>query len=120
MERRVRDVEVPEALSALLLDVVLQSLGESKAEDLVRLDVTGRLDLVDYIVIASGSSVRHVSSIAERLAYNVKVNTGVNSRIEGLETGDWVLVDAGAVVVHVFRPEVRDFYNLDKLWSSSS
>ena len=96
--------------------MVLGSLEESKAEDLVPIDITGKSSLGDHMVVASGRSYRHVGAIAERLLDDLR-EAGVNHvRIEGLRTCDWVLVDAGDVIVHIFRPEVRSFYNLEKMW----
>ena len=84
---------------------------------MVTIDLTGRSSLTDAIVVATGRSARHTASLAENLARRLKDWGYGNPRVEGLPQGDWVLVDAGDVVVHVFRPEVRSFYNLEKLWS---
>nr|WP_241865419.1 ribosome silencing factor [Paracoccus salsus] len=94
----------------------MSSLEDDKAEDIVTIDLRGRSAMADHMVIASGRSARQVSSIAEKLAERVKQATGRTPRIEGKETGDWVLVDTDDVIVHVFRPEVRDFYQLEKMW----
>ncbi len=99
-----------------LLAVTLASLDDDKAEDVVQIDLRGRSDMADWMVIASGRSVRQGAAIAEHLAERVKHEAGVVARMEGKETGDWVLIDAGDVIVHVFRPEVRDFYQLEKMW----
>jgi ribosome-associated protein len=96
--------------------VVLASLGDSKAEDLVSINITGKSSLADHFVVASGRSSRHVSAIAERLITDLKEAGGGDIRAEGLRAADWVLIDAGDVIVHVFRPEVRAFYNLEKMW----
>ncbi len=101
---------------AELLKVVLASLDESKAEDLVSIDLEGKSSLGDYMVIASGRSSRHVSSVAEKLVTKLKEAGFGHSRVEGLKSADWVLIDASDVIVHIFRPEVRDFYNLEKIW----
>ena len=98
------------------LAAILQSLSDDKAEDVVQIDLRGKTAMGDYMVICSGRSSRQVSSIAEKLAERLKQKFGVSSKIEGKETGDWVLIDTGDVVVHVFRPEVRDFYQLEKMW----
>ena len=98
--------------------MVLNSLEDSKAEDLVSIDVAGKTPLADYMVVASGRSHRHVSAIADRLVEDLKKAGATDVRVEGQRTADWVLVDAGDVVAHVFRPEVRAFYNLEKMWQA--
>lgn len=100
-----------------LLARIFASLDDDKAEDIVTIDLKGRSSLADALVIASGRSSRHVASIAERLARKLK-EAGYGSRpLDGLAHGDWVLVDAGDVIVHVFRPEVRRYYDLEGMWS---
>jgi len=95
---------------------VITSLEDDKAENIVHIDLRGRSDMADWMVIASGRSTRQVAAIAEKLADRVKRDFGIIARMEGRETADWVLIDAGDVIVHVFRPEVRDFYQLEKIW----
>lgn len=102
--------------SEVLLDAILSSLDDDKAEDIVQIDLRGKSEIADYMVICSGRSSRQVTSIAEKLTDRLKQNFGRIARIEGKSTGDWVLIDTGDVVVHVFRPEVRDFYQLEKMW----
>jgi ribosome-associated protein len=104
------------ATSDQLLATILKSLNDDKAEDIVQIDLRGKTAIGDYMVICSGRSTRQVSSISEKLAQTVKEELGRVSRIEGKETGDWVLIDTGDVIVHVFRPEVREFYQLEKMW----
>ena len=99
-----------------LLQAVLQSVDDDKAEDIVQIDLRGRSDVADYMVICSGRSSRQVAAISEKLADRLKQAFGLSAKMEGKETGDWVLIDAGDVIVHVFRPEVRDFYQLEKMW----
>ncbi len=99
-----------------LLDLILTSLDDDKAEDVLSIDLRGKSELADYMVIASGRSTRQVASIADNLTDRVKVGLNVVSRLEGKEASDWVLIDCGDVIVHVFRPEVREFYQLEKLW----
>ncbi|WP_255418674.1 ribosome silencing factor [Paracoccus sp. JM45] len=94
----------------------MTSLDDDKAEEVVSIDLRGRSAMADHMVIASGRSSRQVGAIAEKLADRVKQATGRSPRIEGKETGDWVLIDTDDVIVHVFRPEVRDFYQLEKMW----
>lgn len=99
-----------------MLSLVLSSLDDDKAEDVVSIDLRGRSAIADHMVIASGRSARQVGAIAEKLAERVKQATGRSPRIEGKDAGDWVLIDTDDVIVHVFRPEVRDFYQLEKMW----
>lgn len=100
-----------------LLTVVLSCLDDSKAEDVTSIDLHGKGALADQMVIATGRSSRHVSAIAEQLIVKLKAAGFENLRIEGIPQCDWVLVDSGDVITHVFRSEVRTFYNLEKLWS---
>lgn len=102
--------------SDALLASILKSLKDDKAEDIVQIDLRGKTEIGDYMVICSGRSTRQVSSISEKLAQHVKDDFGRSPKIEGKETGDWVLIDTGDVIVHVFRPEVREFYQLEKMW----
>ena len=106
--------------SAPLLTTILATLEDAKAEDVVSLDLNGKSPLADHMVIASGRSNRHVSAIADRLLEKLKSEGAGELRVEGLTHCDWVLIDVGDVIVHVFRPEVRGFYNLEKLWSSEA
>lgn len=99
-----------------LLDLVLTSLDDDKAEDVVSIDLRGRSSMADHMVIASGRNARQVAAMAEKLADRVKQMTGRPVRVEGKEQGDWVLIDTDDVIVHIFRPEVRDFYQLEKMW----
>ncbi len=110
----------PQLSSEDLLRVVIGSLEDDKAEDLVTIDLRGRSEMGDFMVIASGRSTRQVAAIAEKLADRLKQEHGILSKMEGRETADWVLIDTGDVIVHVFRPEVRDFYQLEKMWMPSS
>ena len=102
--------------SDALLAAVTASLDDDKAEDVVAIDLRGRSEMGDFMVIASGRSSRQVAAISEHLADRLKQDHGILARTEGKETGDWVLIDTGDVIVHVFRPEVRDFYQLEKMW----
>ncbi len=104
------------AAEGALLQAILASLDDDKAEDIVTIDLHGRSSMADHMVVCSGRSTRQVSAIAQKLMDRLKPLTGATPRSEGLETGDWVLIDAGDVVVHVFRPEVREFYQLEKMW----
>jgi ribosome-associated protein len=102
-----------------LLARVLASLDDDKAEEVVRVDLRGRSDVADYMVICSGRSSRQVASISEKLTDRLKTDLRLTAKVEGKDTGDWVLIDAGDVIVHVFRPEVREFYQLEKMWLSA-
>lgn len=104
--------------SEKLLERILTSLDDDKAEDVVQIDLRGKSEIADYMVICSGRSSRQVSAIAEKLADRLKLDFGRLSKLEGKEQGDWVLIDTGDVIVHVFRPEVREFYQLEKMWMS--
>lgn len=99
-----------------VLKVVLASLDDDKAEELVEITLRGRSDVADYMVICSGRSSRQVAAISEKLSERLKAEFGILAKMEGKETGDWVLIDASDVIVHVFRPEVREFYQLEKMW----
>ena len=99
-----------------LLALVLKSLDDDQAQEIVSIPLAGKSSVADHIVIASGRSSRQVTAIAQKLVERIKAEMGRNSRIEGLPVADWVLVDAGDVIVHVFRPEVRSFYNLERMW----
>ncbi|WP_417263351.1 ribosome silencing factor [Celeribacter sp.] len=101
-----------------LLDFVTSFLDQDKAEDLVSIALKGKSEVADYMVICSGRSTRQVSAMAEKLSDTLKQQFGIFSRVEGKEQGDWVLIDAGDVIIHIFRPEVRDFYQLEKMWMS--
>ena len=98
------------------LATVLASLDDSKAEDIVSIDIQGKSALGDHMVIASGRSHRHVGAIAEHLLTALKDAGFGSARVEGKDSADWVLIDTGDIIVHVFRPEVRSFYNLEKMW----
>jgi ribosome-associated protein len=99
-----------------LHDLVLRSLDDDQAVDIVSIPLTGKSNIADYMVIASGRSSRQVASMAEKLTERIKRELGRNVRIEGLPVADWVLIDAQDVIIHLFRPEVRSFYNLERMW----
>ena len=105
-----------ETTSELLLDRILTSLKNDKAEDIVQIDLRGKSSIGDYMIIASGRSSRQVTAISDKLVDNIKKDFGRSSKVEGKNAGDWVLIDTGDVIVHVFRPEVREFYQLEKMW----
>ena len=101
-----------------LLAHVLTSLDDDKAQDVVQIDLRGKSELADYMIVCSGRSSRQVVAISDRLTDKLKRDHGISAKVEGKDGGDWVLIDAGDVIVHVFRPEVRDFYQLEKMWLS--
>ena len=106
----------PDTTSEALLARILTSLDEDKAEDVVQIDLRGKTSIGDYMVICSGRSSRQVTAIAETLIERLKSEFGRGAKVEGKDTGDWVLVDTGDVILHIFRPEVREFYQLEKMW----
>ncbi|SFP90828.1 ribosome-associated protein [Sphingomonas rubra] len=110
---RMSDAAEIEALHRL----VLQSLEDDQAVETVTIPLAGKSTIADHMVIASGRSTRQVASMAQKLSEKIKAEVGRSPRIEGLPTADWVLIDAGDVIVHLFRPEVRSFYNLERMWS---
>ncbi len=105
-----------EATSDALLVTILKSLDDDKAEDVVQIDLRGKSEMGDHMIIASGRSTRQVSSMAQKLVDRVKQEYRISSKVEGKDVGDWVLIDTGDVIVHIFRPEVREFYQLEKMW----
>ncbi len=100
------------------LELILSRLDDMKAEDTITIDLRGKSSITDYMVVTTGRANRHVGAIAENVAKGLKENGVVAPHVEGLPNCDWVLIDSGDVIVHVFRPEVREFYNLEKMWSS--
>lgn len=103
-----------------LHQAILKSLDDDKAEDIVSIDLTGKSSIADFLVVASGRSSRQVAAIAEHLVERVTKETGRKVRAEGKAVGDWVLIDTGDIVVHIFRPEIRSFYNLEKMWGGAT
>ena len=101
------------------LQRIISSLEEDKAERIIEIDLRGKSTIGDYMIICSGRSSRQVISISDKLAERLKKDLDVYARIEGKENGDWVLIDTGDVIVHVFRPEVRQFYQIEKMWLPS-
>ncbi|MEL7700863.1 ribosome silencing factor [Citromicrobium bathyomarinum] len=102
-----------DALHAL----VMQQLDDDQAQDIVSIDLAGKSSMADHMVVASGRSTRQVASIAQKLAEKIKQDGYGSVRLEGLPAADWVVIDAGDVVIHLFRPEVRSFYNIERMWS---
>ncbi|WP_426170171.1 ribosome silencing factor [Sandarakinorhabdus sp. DWP1-3-1] len=114
-ERATVDAHI-EALHAM----VMQQLDDDQAVDPVSIPLAGKTSIADYMVIASGRSGRQVASMATKIAERVKTEFGRPARVQGLPTADWVLIDAGDVIIHIFRPEVREFYNLERMWAFDS
>jgi ribosome-associated protein len=101
-----------------LVDLVVGKLDDDKAEDIVVVDLRGKSSIADHMVIASGASTRQVAAMADHIARALK-DAGQPVTVEGLTQGDWVLIDGGDIIVHLFRPEVREFYNLEKMWGGT-
>ncbi|QIG81700.1 ribosome silencing factor [Sphingosinithalassobacter tenebrarum] len=97
--------------------LVMTSLDDDQAVETVSIPLAGKTSIADYMVVASGKSTRQVASMATKLAEKIKAESGHTPRVEGLPTADWVLIDAGDVIVHLFRPEVRSFYNIERMWA---
>jgi ribosome-associated protein len=105
------------AEATALHDLILRSLDDDQAVEVVSIPLTGKSSIADFMVIASGRSSRQVASMAQKLTERIKQEMGRNVRLEGLPVADWVLIDADDVIVHLFRPEVRSFYNLERMWA---
>lgn len=103
--------------TAKLKDLIEASLSDDKAQDIQVIDLSGQSALADYIVVASGTSSRHITAMAEKLRERLQARGTKDIRTEGLGQANWVVVDTGDVIVHLFRPEVREFYNIEKMWT---
>ncbi|MBD8066657.1 ribosome silencing factor [Devosia sp. PTR5] len=101
-----------------LIDLILDTIEDAKAEETISVDLAGKSSLADHMVVTSGRSQRHVAAIADQLINALRDNGYGKPRVEGLPHADWVLVDTGDVIVHIFRPEVREFYNIEKMWQA--
>ncbi|USA61257.1 ribosome silencing factor [Qipengyuania citrea] len=110
-------IALADAKSDPLLKLVLEQLEDDQAQEVVTIDLEGKSSIADHMVIASGRSTRQVAAMAQKLAEKVKQEGFGPVKLEGLPAADWVLIDAGDVVVHIFRPEVRSFYNLERMWA---
>jgi len=106
----------PSALSAV--ELILNTLEDAKAEETVSVDITGKSSLADHMIVTSGRSQRHVGAVADQIIRALRDNGHGKPRVEGLPHCDWVLVDTGDIIVHIFRPEVREFYNIEKMWQA--
>ncbi len=98
-------------------EMILAQLDADQAVETISIPLAGKSSIADHMIIASGRSTRQVASMAAKLAERIKLEFGRQARIEGLPTADWVLIDAGDVIIHLFRPEVRSFYNLERMWA---
>ena len=112
-----RSTRLSEDRSDALHALVMQHLDDDQAQDIVTIDLEGKSSMADHMVVASGRSTRQVASIAQKLAEKMKQDGYGPIRLEGLPAADWVVIDAGDVVIHLFRPEVRSFYNIERMWS---
>ena len=110
--------EASRNLVSQAVETALTSLEDSKAENIISIDIQGKSPLADHMIIASGRSHRHVAAVADHLIRALKEADLGNAKVEGLSGADWVLIDTGDIVVHVFRPEVREFYNIEKMWQA--
>jgi ribosome-associated protein len=106
----------PSSQSAV--ELILNVLDDAKAEETVSVDITGKSSLADHMIVTSGRSQRHVGAVADQIIRALRDNGFGKPRVEGLPHCDWVLVDTGDVIVHIFRPEVREFYNIEKMWQA--
>lgn len=113
-----QSLKFDENSSRALNQLIVDSLDQNKAEDIVSINLIGKTSLADYMIIASGGSARHVSALADYVTKAIKASGDIDVQIEGLSHSDWVLLDCGDIIVHIFRPEVREFYALEKMWTA--
>ncbi|NRA87104.1 MAG: ribosome silencing factor [Rhizobiales bacterium] len=116
--RSLKNSSESENPSHSLNKLIVDTLDQNKAEDIVSINLIGKTSLADYMIIASGGSARHVSALADYVNKALKEKGNIEVSIEGLAHSDWVLLDCGDIIVHIFRPEVRDFYALEKMWTA--
>ena len=116
MAARTKKISTDDQIAKEILEIVEKSLDDGKAEDVEVIDLKGKSSIANYMVVASGTSNRHVASLAENLQLKLK-EKGFASTSEGEEKADWILIDAYDVIIHIFRPEVRSFYSLEKMWT---
>lgn len=119
----VTSTQPADAIEALIQDrtaAVIETLEDDKAEELLVIDLEGKTSIADKMIIASGRSARHVSALADHVTQRLKADGQGRVRVEGLPNADWVLIDTGDIIVHLFRPEVRAFYNLERIWGTDS
>jgi len=106
--------------TAKLAKLVATQLEEDKAENILQIDLAGKSPMADHMIVASGRSARHVAALADKVFRKMKDAGASRVHVEGLPNADWVLIDGGDVIVHIFRPEVREFYNLERIWASDA
>ena len=119
LNKQEKELNTVENTGDEILNLIEKTLEDNKAENVIVIDLKGKTSIADYMVVASGTSQRHVASLAEKIYENLK-KEGVQVSMEGEEKADWVLIDAFDVIVHIFKPEVRDFYNIEKMWQSAA
>lgn len=117
LNKQEKELNTVENTGDEILNLIEKTLEDNKAENVIVIDLKGKTSIADYMVVASGTSQRHVASLAEKVYENLKA-AGFPVSMEGEEKADWVLIDAFDVIVHIFKPEVRDFYNIEKMWQS--
>ncbi|MBL4756397.1 MAG: ribosome silencing factor [Rhizobiales bacterium] len=117
---RKRRAKSTQTSPEILLKTIIDSLEDAKAEEIVSIPLAGKSSIADYMVVATGRSTRHVSAVSERVVSDMRDAGWGKAKTEGQDQCDWVLIDAGDVIIHVFRPEVRDFYNLEKMWTAET
>ena len=117
-EEQQLSTETSQTADTNLLSTILKSLDDDKAENIVSIGLTGKTSIADHMVVASGRSQRHVGAVADHLVRSLKEAGFGTAKVEGMPGCDWVLIDTGDVIVHIFRPEVREFYNIEKMWSA--
>jgi ribosome-associated protein len=105
-------------VSTSLVSLITDTLEDAKAEEVVSISLKDKTSIADFMIVASGRSQRHVGAVADRVVDKLKENGFRDTRVEGMPLCDWVLIDAGDVIVHIFRPEARAFYNIEKMWGS--
>lgn len=118
MPKILEDIAIPDnrITPELVRDIILKALEDNKAEDIVEVSLMGKSAIADYMIIASGRSSRHVIALSQHISDELAKEGISKAKFEGRETGDWVLGDTGDVIIHLFRPEVRSFYNVEKIW----
>jgi ribosome-associated protein len=116
--RRAKKSAAGVSASPSLVSLITDTLDDAKAEEIVSISLKDKTSIADYMIVASGRSQRHVGAVADRVVDKLKENGFRDTRVEGMPLCDWVLIDAGDVIVHIFRPEARAFYNIEKMWGS--
>ena len=116
IEENVISKTTTTAHNADLVNLVTKALEDFKAHEIVNIELTGKSSIADHMLIASGTSSRQVTAMAEKVISRLKQNGVKSINVEGINFGDWVLIDGGDIIIHLFRPEVRDFYGLEKMW----